>query len=942
MVALVKQHKWKALTLLTLASLLLLLPYLLKITAQQLVLDFTKPYGIKQVSLDQVKLNLFKGTISLHQLNLYTEQTDSQKPAKQGVIHIGELSANIKWLGLLQKRIWVQSLYFADTNLPFTLSKQQLLLASIPLTSSSPKESQSNNRLLLLPGLDNVEFRNIHLTLTHQAETTSFNINELNLNHLYAWSNGYGRLKFKGYLNNSLIQSNLQLHLFAPEPKIVGTLKTQQLNISELETALAQLDFDLQGVLDSNITFTLSKTKQGINLFQQGEITISKVGFSQKDRQAKLQELQWHGDLFYNETPAKTLKLAGDLTLKQLQAQQAQQQASLAKATIKGNTTVSLTKTIKVDTVQNLNLLGLKLNNAASQQSLTTDINGKINATVMTDSKRTSVQQGGHIALQNLKANQGDLSAQLAKLNWQGDLNLTSADTLSINSKGSLELKQFALNNPQQQTTIAQTEHAKIDQLSLNGVDSIALQGITVKQLAIANHQKQPGLVTLHKLNLNQANYLKHDKALSVELGKLTIDGSESHLTLDKEGQLTQIDQLLLALGKPIKRAEKTQTLAENKAQQSKQPTEHSNNVHYQIASFNVTGKNPIYLVNEQVKPAIEQTIELAELSLGEVVSQQPHKLTPYRLKVLFDEFSHLSSQGSLSVLTPTHDLNATTKLQGLSLVKLSPLAEHKVGYQITSGQLSAELQTHIKENQIDAQNKLHLNKFSLDSVDNAKTAQLEKGFPIPLKTGLAMLQDKNDNIELSLPIKGDLNKPDFNINDIISTALGGAIAGASRTYLLLALQPFGAIALASEFALDKASAISLQAIDFRAGSANLSQDMQRYLAKIHKLLKERKAIQIKVCGGATEPDRLALQQQAIKAQISKQAQEMNNKQAPQNKIKVPEITIDNTQMLELASERQKAIKRFLIKLGVSSEQVVLCKPEIIKGNSSAQVKLTI
>ena len=945
MFGLIKQHKWKSLLLLTLITLLLLLPYLLKITAKQVILDYTKPYGIQQVTLEQVNLNLFKGSISVHQLNLYKNPLNTQKETKEGIVHIGELSANIEWLSLLKKRILIQSLYFSDTNLPFSLEGKQLFLANIPLTSNAPKEPAKNQSMVLLPGLDNIKLHNIQLSLTHQSKTTSFAIKDLNLNHLYAWSNGYGRLQFKAYLNKSLIQTNLQLHLFADEPKIIGTLKTTQLNASEFKQFLPKLDFDFQALLDTDITFTLTQTDKGPTLFQQGNITLNQVNFTQKETQANLQTLNWKGDFYYSEQPTKTIELDGNLTLQEFNAQKATQQMAIAQTAISGKTTLSLAKNMTIESSENVSISGLTLNDSANKQNLSTDLSAKLNANILIEGDKVSVNQQGSLSLTNLTGSQEALRAQLEKFNWQGDLNLIADQNVALNSRGKLQLNQFKLSNRQTKTTIAQSETAKIENLTINNLSSIVLKDIAFNNFSIANHNKQPGLVTLQNLTLNQAEYLKQAEDMFIDLGKLSINGSETHLSINKEGKVTEINHLLSAL--PLQQpSTKEQATKELNTDSKKPKSAKSNTFNYQLASLNILGKNLIYVVNEQVNPPIRKTLQLEQFSAGKIASKQPQKLTDYSLKVVFDEFSHLTSQGSLSPLEPTKNLSATTKLDSLSLVEFSPLVEGKVGYQIASGQVSAELETRIKDNQIDTKNKLHLNKFELTNVDNEKSAQLEKGFPIPLKTGLAMLKDKNDNIELSLPVQGDLNNPDFNINDIISTALGSAIAGASRTYLLLALQPFGAIALAGEYALDKASAITLQAIDFQPGFAGLNPSMQSYLKKITKLLGERKAIQIKVCGGATEADRIALKQTAIKTAIENQANKKQEKQSDnqQNSAKftVPEITISNAQMLKLADERQKAIKRYLIKMGAASNQVVICKPEIIKGSSKAQVKLTI
>ena len=374
MLTLVKLHKWKSALLLSIIILLLVLPYLVKTVAQQSILDYTKPYGIKQVSIDSVGFNLFKGSISLHNLNLYTDKVSSESQPEKGIIHIGELSANLEWLGLLQKRIWIQSLYFAETNLPFTLNENnQLLLANIPLTQKTlteEPEPSETTEMVILPGLDNVQFHNIHLSLAYKNETSSFTIQDLNLEHLYAWSEDYGRLQFKAYFNKSLIQSNLQLHLFADEPKIIGTLKTAQLNVSELKQFIPKTGIDFNAILDTDITFTLAQTDNGITLFQQGNISLSQVDFTQQNTQATLKQLDWKGDLFYNESNSKKIDFNGKLSVQELAAQHNHQKLEVAQTSLAGKTQLSLATETHINTQQTINISGIKLSDHITQQTL--------------------------------------------------------------------------------------------------------------------------------------------------------------------------------------------------------------------------------------------------------------------------------------------------------------------------------------------------------------------------------------------------------------------------------------------------------------------------------------------------------------------------------------------------------------------------------------------
>ncbi|MEA1990228.1 MAG: DUF748 domain-containing protein [Pseudomonadota bacterium] len=955
MIGWMKNHKWKTLILITLSLLLIVTPYLLQGLVKQAILDYTKPYGIQQVQLEDVDFNPFQGIVSIDNLNLYQSKqplapatTQENAASVKPITNIGLLEVNLNVLKLLQKRIWIESIRVSDTNLPFELNeKQQLFLANIPLSSGNQsvkniEETADDDGLGFLPGLDNVTLDNISLSITHRSKTTNLHIQNLSLSHLYAWSKDYARLEFKTKLNQAPFNANLQLHLFKEFPKVVGTLQAKSLKSSDFIHFIPKQAFDFNAVLNTDITFTLEQSSEGVKLFQQGNLDVERLAFNKKPTLADINKLSWKGDFYYTEKPIKTFDLNGKLELNSLNLNQAPYIAKLKQAALNGKVNILLDKVITISASENLNLTGLSLNDTTNQQNLLADITANLNSQLTLNNQTIKLKHQGDLAVKNLQGEYQNLLAKLEQFNWEGDVNLTSDEKVTFDSKGNMALKQLELTN--NKVTLVNAETASIKELKLINTDSISVSDFSLQQFSLAKNSNLPGLLTLQKLSLDKANYNKEAEKAFIDLGQLVIQGSETHITLNKDGQIKQINTLLSALPNSQEQTA-SETTAKTEASSKLSKTQESDNLHYKITSLKVIGNNPIHLVNEQVQPALKKTLKLDQLTLGKVASNKPVDNTAFNLKVIFDEFSHLSSKGSFTPLQPTKAFNAVTQLDGLSLLELSPLTEQTVGYHIKSGQLSAKLETTIKDNQIDAQNKLHLNKLELESLNNEKSKELQKSFPIPLETGLAMLQDKNDNIDLSLPIKGDLNSPNFHIQDVITIALGKALAGATRSYLLLALQPFGAIALVGEYALDKASAITLQSVDFDYGKDTLSPKMQSYLGKIKVLLSERKAIQIKLCGGVNEADRRALQQAAIKSAIEKQAKHnTNSDKATQDgkKIVVPDITISNSQLLKLAAERQKVIKRYLLKLGATSKQIVICKPQISKEAKAGQVKLTI
>ncbi|MFH1728334.1 MAG: hypothetical protein ABIA04_07945 [Pseudomonadota bacterium] len=174
----------------------------------------------------------------------------------------------------------------------------------------------------------------------------------------------------------------------------------------------------------------------------------------------------------------------------------------------------------------------------------------------------------------------------------------------------------------------------------------------------------------------------------------------------------------------------------------------------------------------------------------------------------------------------------------------------------------------------------------------------------MPLDYALSILRDKNNDVKLSLPITGNIENPDFNINSIIFKTLGKALKMASVSILKNLFQPYGALITVVKLAKmggDYITRIQLDPILFDAGSTNVNQQIKEYLEIVKKLMNEKIELRLTICGIATDADLL------------------NSDKVKNNKDK----------LLPMAEERSKVIYEYLSEQGINAERLFLCNPEI-------------
>ena len=1105
-----KKHPWIFWFLLLILLLISFLPVVIKTSVTHGIYSFGKEYGIEKVTLTDIDINPFTGSLSLNNLQLF--KLDEQQKLTP-VTHIKKLDVELKMLDLFKERVNVESLYFYDAHLPIEIDAQnQVFLAGIQLThaeANSEKDNKTTNHAFQF-ALTSVQFADIKVPVNYHNQALNLDIKRLTLNNLESWTEEFARLIVHATVNESSLRSNLQLHLFQDEPEIIGTFKASDLNLAELTKIIPDAGFSFASQLSTDMTFTIALKKQGLELFQQGQLKLTTIEFTQQNDQAKANSLSWRGGVIVKQNSqakkgqinlaaningelaatdltatqagknakAASLKWKGDINLKQqasdkktanttstkvhtktvsnlnlvadiqgqLNASKVQlnlvtdkdkRSLSFDKLSANGNTQLDLSDITKVALNQALNMQQFTLNDSTQKLNLAADLHIKTQAKINLASDKIDINHKGDLSASNLKLTQpnlniglesfnsegsaqvklaknmaiklqqnlqldklvlqesqqnltlntsanmqadsqitlkgeqlalvheGDiqltqfsasqamperaLTATLEALNWQGNLNLQQQDKTNITTTGSVKINNIAVNNSNLKRKIINSSEISLAQLSYNPEQEIKAKNLKITDLAIGDKslKKEKGLLSeLQNLTLSQIDVTlpkTEQQVLNAKLGDIKLNGSESFITINKDNQLVELNALLTSLGiqpaQATKQADTKQGSEANSEQTAKanikQDSSNTAKPIFSVNSVTVSGNNQVYISANNVQPPVTEKIDLKTFELGKINSQTPNQTSPYKLKVAFDEFSYLDSQGTVAVLNPTYALNATTEVESFPLTNLSGLSEQSIGYILNSGQLSAELKTELKQKKIKARNEVKIHKLELKAGSSDLAKKQQANFPVPLETGVAMLQDKNDNIKLNIPINGNIDNPDFNINDVINTALGKAMAGATRTYLLLALQPFGAIALAGEMAINKAGEIDLESIAFEPASTDITPKMQQYLAKLSGLLKERSSLAIKLCEGATQNERLQLTEQLIKADIKKQSK------AGVKNIKVPDIKASDTDLLALAEERQKQIKRALIKLGVKSKQVIFCQPQI-KDQAPPKVKLKI
>lgn len=503
-----------------------------------------------------------------------------------------------------------------------------------------------------------------------------------------------------------------------------------------------------------------------------------------------------------------------------------------------------------------------------------------------------------------------------------------AATALEYTVQGDMASAGFRLLDIPQDVTLTAWEQLSFDALSLDEQLNASVESLVMRRFeAFKNPGSATASLSIGTLELTDLS-LRDGVALSID--KLTLTDSQQQIRVLPDGQLA-IQQSLAATLNGLRPAERT--LAPdpdpdpNPSASASASTSPSTSTSTSLGrrpsftltlnQFEVTGESNLVLRDERYAVPVEQTLVIEQLTVTNLDQKIPAQAAQLVLAGKLGEFSTVAVQGDLTLFAEHPGVNIKGEFDAVELSALSPYSESYLGYHLSRGQYDHLFELIIDNEDISLDNKLFLRRLSLKAVHPDKPQPMERVLDVPLNFALDLLRDGDDNIKLDVPIRGRMDDPDVNINDVVNNALGTALKKGATSFLTLALQPYGAVLMAADFVNDKMSTVRLDPIAYPAGSDELNSEQQGYLAKIIGLLQQRPSLELTICSKTNDADKLALDG------IS------------------PQQPASDALLLALADRRSNAIKRQMVEAGIVARRLFVCQPSYEPDADSA-VSLTL
>ncbi|HEX6528648.1 MAG TPA: DUF748 domain-containing protein, partial [Burkholderiales bacterium] len=208
------------------------------------------------------------------------------------------------------------------------------------------------------------------------------------------------------------------------------------------------------------------------------------------------------------------------------------------------------------------------------------------------------------------------------------------------------------------------------------------------------------------------------------------------------------------------------------------------------------------------------------------------------------DEFGLARVDGSLATYDPKAFLDLRVAFRNVEMTPLSAYTATFAGRRIAAGRLGLDLQYKIDKGALAGENKVELDKFTL-----GERVESPGALSLPLDLAVALLTDSQGRIALAVPVKGNVDEPEFSYGHVIWQAITTVLTN-------IVTAPFRA--------LFGGGGDAVESIAFDPGRAALTPPEREKLKRLAEALAKRPQLKVLVEGQYGDADRAALRRRDV------------------------------------------------------------------------------
>jgi hypothetical protein len=235
---------------------------------------------------------------------------------------------------------------------------------------------------------------------------------------------------------------------------------------------------------------------------------------------------------------------------------------------------------------------------------------------------------------------------------------------------------------------------------------------------------------------------------------------------------------------------------------------------------------------DERVQPAFHARVAALNGTV-QGLSTRADTQAEMQLNGIYSGSAPVTIQARLNPLAPQKFLELRAKVSNLELPRFSGYMGKYAGYAIEKGKGTMDVAYHLREGQLRAENHVFIDQLTLgERVESPDATSL------PVSLAIALLKNRQGQIELDLPVSGSMDDPQFSLGHVIGQAVWNLVTKVVTSPWTFLQSIFG-----GEEALSQAV--------FAPGAVELDAAIRQTLGNLAGAMNERPALTLEVRGVA-------------------------------------------------------------------------------------------
>src|SRR5262245_20968586 len=304
--------------------------------------------------------------------------------------------------------------------------------------------------------------------------------------------------------------------------------------------------------------------------------------------------------------------------------------------------------------------------------------------------------------------------------------------------------------------------------------------------------------------------------------------------------------------------------------------------------------------IDRTTSPPFTETISRFGLTI-EGLSSTPGRRARIATQAVIGGSSAFDLKGEIAPFGEMY-VDLAGELRDFKLTSVNPYSDPLIAWAMKTGQLGVKVHYRIEKNQLTADNEIIVRNLTV--APTRQNDEVKKKIGLPLGMIVALITDKDNGIDVKVPLSGELSQVKAGMGDAIWTAAKNALTN-------IVAAPFRSIGKLFKGKDGSLEDFRVDPVTFTVGSADVDPEMSKHLGEVAGFLKQAPMIKLALAPVAASRDVESLKAQELtlriqRLQSEKRLPDFNAAVAAAFKEKLPDVTPPESSEAQLAALRER------------------------------------